>query len=93
MRPHLSDMPVFTLLVRPRAGRVSSLWVPWPPPPPPALPRLMSMDSLLVCMLLTDGKPTLPVPAYPPRVPSLLGTEEPLKVVPHVRLFEGPVEE
>lgn len=84
-------MPVLTLPARPRADRVSSLWVPWPPPP--ALPRLMSMDSLLVCMLLTEGYPTLPAPPCPPSVLSLLWAEELLKVVPHVRLLEGPVEE
>lgn len=81
-------MPVLMLPVRPRAERVSSLWVPWPP-----LPRLMSIDSLLVCMLLTDGYPMLPVPLCPPSVLSLLWAEEVLKVVPHVRLLEGPVDE
>lgn len=50
--PHLSDMPVLMLLVLPRAERVSSLLS---LPPCPALLTLMSMDSLLVCMLLTEG--------------------------------------
>lgn len=85
---HLSDAPVLTLPVRPRADSVSSLWVPCP-----TLPRLMSMDSLLVCMLLTEGKPMLPPPLWPPSVPSRLWAEELLKVVPQVRLLEGPVEE
>lgn len=93
--PHLSDMPIFMLLVLPRAERVSSLLS---LPPCPALLTLMSMDSLLVCMLLTEGYPRLPAPPpcplCPPRVPSLLWAEEPvLIVVPHVRLLEGPVEE
>lgn len=88
MHIYLSDAPVLTLPVRPRADRVSSLWVPWP-----ALPKLMSMDSLLVCMLLTDGYPMLPAPLCPPRVLSLLWAEELLKVVPQVRLLEGPVDE
>ncbi|TNN58920.1 hypothetical protein EYF80_030833 [Liparis tanakae] len=78
-------MPVLALPARPRADRVSSLWA--------ALPRLMSMDSLLVCMLLTEGYPMLPAPPCPPSVLSLLWADELLKVVPHVRLLEGPVEE
>lgn len=47
---YLSAAPALALPLRPRTDSVSSLWAPWP-----ALPRLMSMDSLLVCMLLTEG--------------------------------------
>lgn len=35
----------------------------------------------------------LPVPLWPPSVLSLLWADELLKVVPQVRLLEGPVEE
>lgn len=82
-------------LLRASADSVSSRW----PPSLLPLPRLMSMDSLLVCMLLTEAKPTLlPPPTLlcpcpcPPSVLSRLWAEEPLKVVPQVRLLEGPVE-
>lgn len=88
MCPYLSVMPALVLPARPSADRVSSLWAAWQP-----LPRLMSMDSLLVCMLLTEGYPMLLAPPCPPSVLSLLWAEELLKVVPHVRLLEGPVEE
>lgn len=95
--PHLSEAAVLALPLRARADSVSSRW----PPSLLPLPRLMSMDSLLVCMLLTEGKPTLlppppplllcPCPC-PPNVLSRLWAEELLKVVPQVRLLEGPVE-
>lgn len=73
---------VFTLLVRTKGARESSLeearrpeeelWLGAPP-----LLREMSMDSQLVCRLLTDWKP-------------LLTAEELLALVPQVRLLEGP---
>lgn len=88
--PHLSDTAVLAQLPRANADSVSSRW---------PLPRLMSMDSLLVCMLLTEAKPTLLPPPMllcpcpcPPSVLSRLWAEELLKVVPQVRLLEGPVE-
>lgn len=93
--PHLSDTAVLVPLLRPSADSVSSRW----PPSLLPLPRLMSMDSLLVCMLLTEAKPTLlPPPTLlcpcpcPPSVLSRLWAEELLNVVPQVRLLEGPVE-
>lgn len=76
---------VLTLLVLTKGVRESSLeelirpveelWL-----SPPPLPREMSIDSQLVCRLLTDWKPR----------PSLLTAEELLALVPHVRLLEGP---
>lgn len=54
---------------------VEELWL-----SPPPLLREMSMDSQLVCRLLTDWKPK----------PSLLTADELLALVPHVRLLEGP---
>lgn len=82
---NLSDSVVFTLLVRTKGVRESSLEEAirpveelWLSPPP--LPREMSMDSQLVWRLLTDWKPG----------PSLLTAEELLAVVPQVRLLEGP---
>lgn len=82
---YLSDSVVFTLLVLTKGVRESSLeevmrpveelWL-----SPPPLLREMSMDSQLVCRLLTDWKPK----------PSLLTADELLALVPHVRLLEGP---
>jgi hypothetical protein len=73
---------VFTLLVRTKGIKESSLVEAtgpgeelWLKPPP--LPRDMSIDSQLVCRLLTDWKPR----------PSLLTADE---LVPQVRLLEGP---
>lgn len=82
--PHLSDNVVLTLLVLTKGVNESSfeaairpleeLWL-----SPPPLLRDISMDSQLVCRLLTDWYP----------VPSLLTAEELLALVPQVKLLEG----
>lgn len=82
--PHLSDNVVLTLFVLTKGVSESSLEAAirpleelWLSPPP--LLRDISMDSQLVCRLLTDWYP----------MPSLLMAEELLAFVPHVKLLEG----